>query len=45
MMYIFIIVFIICFIVMVLDDDSGSYDGHHDGRPGSYNEISHRKDK
>jgi len=44
MIYLFAIVFIICFIAMIFDEDTKDY-GHHDSRPGSHYEISNRKER
>ena len=44
MMYVFIVVFILCFIVMIFDEDTKDY-GHHDSRPDSYYQISNRKER
>jgi len=44
MMYIFITIFIICFIAMIFDEDTKNY-GHHDSRPDSYYQISNRKER
>ena len=41
MEYIFLTIFVVCFIAMLLDNDD-EYKGHHDNRIGSYYETSHR---
>ena len=41
---IFMIPLLILIVCMVCDDDNTSY-GHHDSRPDSFYQISHRKDK
>ena len=36
MEYIFLTIFVVCFIAMLLDDNNDEYKGHHDSRIGSY---------
>ena len=44
--YIFTAVFIFCMILGLIDNDDNRHNyGHHDGRPGSFYEISNRKDE